>query len=621
MVGPVLYLEMLLSGRRGRQHVFRWVYAGWLVVQLCFLYFLYRLSAMRAMAMSMRLGRPDPNVSSAFAASFVELFVVQQLVLLLLATPAFAAGAITDEKSRGTLQYLLTADLSAWEIVIGKLLGRMAQVGVLVLAGLPLLCFIGVFGGLDPLAVAVIAVVTVMALFALAAASILASVWSRQTRDAVLGLYAVGGLGYLLFWGIGALHAALAAGSAGGLSATFWGRLLDRLHGLLRPFNPLFVLEPAWGHGNLGLLGQRLLLAALAWGSVGLLCLVLAAWRLRGAYIRQLEGEGKQKKPRWWRARRQPVGAEPVRWKERQVDGIAPLPALRGIPGWLGVLGVCTLTVLSSGAILWRHLPGDVTVAGLWRKAASFDVPGLADVLNRSDPAGGAFLVQGIVVMLLASLIVGIRCSGAVSGERERQTWEALLLTPLETRQLIRGKLWGIIGAGFPYLRAYAIPAILLSLFGGGFAVFWTVVWLAVTWLAMYYVGAAGLWCSTRSLSSWRSLLGTLGFSYVGGFVIYVCTSPIIVLAAVVIVLALMALDNLLQISTAGRAARFFTYYWDAFWIASCLVLAGVFFGIARYLIGAAEKRVSNLERTRHWKNEPANRRRRRSAARSRYYR
>ena len=63
-----------------------------------------------------------------------------KLLLLLLATPAYTAGAIPDEKTRGTLQYLLAADLTAWEILAGKLLGRIAQVALLALAALPLIC-------------------------------------------------------------------------------------------------------------------------------------------------------------------------------------------------------------------------------------------------------------------------------------------------------------------------------------------------------------------------------------------------------------------------------------------------------------------------------------------------
>ena len=90
MIGPVLYLEMLLGSRRGRQYTFRWLYAGWLLLQLMFLYLLYRAQ----LAASMRKppwgdGRPDWNATADFAGSFVELFVVQQLILLLLATPAF----------------------------------------------------------------------------------------------------------------------------------------------------------------------------------------------------------------------------------------------------------------------------------------------------------------------------------------------------------------------------------------------------------------------------------------------------------------------------------------------------------------------------------------------------
>src|SRR5262245_61229808 len=151
--------------------------------------------------------------------------------------------------------------------------------------------------------------------------------------------------------------------------------------------------------------------------------------------------------------------------------------------------------------------------------------------------------------MLLASLVVGIRCSGAVSGERERQTWEALLLTPLTSRQLIRGKLWGIIGSSYLYLLAYAVPALGFAAIAGPTAFFWTALWLAVTWLAMYFIGATGIWCSVRSRGSWRSLLWTLGIGYVGGAFVYIITSPVIFLLAVFIVLGLMLVDYYLQTS------------------------------------------------------------------------
>ena len=98
-----------------------------------------------------------------------------------------------------------------------------------------------------------------------------------------------------------------------------------------------------------------------------------------------------------------------------------------------------------------------------------------------------------------SALLVAVRCLGSVTAERERKTWDALLLTPLSLEQLIRGKLWGIMLVGYVYLLAYAVPVLLLSLLAGPLAVFWTVVGLLTTLLAMYYLGAVGMWASVRS--------------------------------------------------------------------------------------------------------------------------
>src|SRR5258708_3173970 len=136
MLGPVLAQELLLGSRRSRQHLFRWIYTGWLAAQLLFFYFLYLVNA----------------------------------------------NVICSRIFGG-------ADLTCWEIVVGKLRGRAAQVAVLALGALPLLCFIGIFGGLNLILVIALLAVSVAPMFALGAASLLASVWSRQTRDAVLGVY------------------------------------------------------------------------------------------------------------------------------------------------------------------------------------------------------------------------------------------------------------------------------------------------------------------------------------------------------------------------------------------------------------------------------------------------
>src|SRR5262249_8536885 len=138
--------------------------------------------------------------------------------------------------------------------------------------------------------------------------------------------------------------------------------------------------------------------------------------------------------------------------------------------------------------------------------------------LNALMPqAERGFLVQSVVVLAAAGLVVGVRCSGAITGERERLTWESLLLTPLSAKQIVEGKFWGVMTASYWYLLAYAAPALALSVLGGVLAFVWVLLYLGVTVVAMYFLGAAGLWCSARCRDSWRSLAATVGVGYFGG--------------------------------------------------------------------------------------------------------
>lgn len=595
MLGPVLYLEMLLGGRRGRQHIFRWLYGAWIVGQLLFYYAMYRLDLATSSWGPYGYGRPDPAATGRFAGGFVEMFVVQQFLLVLLATPAFTAGAITDEKTRGTLQHLLTAHLTAGEIVLGKLLGRLAQVGILVLAGLPALCFIGVFAGLDPPLLLAVLAATAVPLFALGAASILVSVWSRQTRDAVLILYTVGAGCWLMLWGTpqvaGWLVGRLPPGGVIGRGTA----LVLGLDEVLHFFNPLYVLEPAWTSSDMATVGIRLLHLLLAWGSVGIGCLLLATWRLRAAYVRQLENSGTRAR-KDAPVRRPPVDSEdPVRWREQHVGGMAVLPALRNVPTITSLILVGLATLVLSGSVLVGCVPDEQELT----------LQNLRSLPDLVDPAATAyaFLIQAIGAMLVFSLIVGIRCSGLVSGEREKQTWEALLLTPLETEALVRGKMKGVMTAALPYLGAYAVPALAMAAMGGFASLFWTGLGLLVTLLAMYYVGAAGLWCSVTSRSSWRSLLWTLGFGYLGGFLLFVLASPFAVIVAAFLYIFLQIVADIHGASffkTIGFSQFFF-----GFLIGMGITLVGIFFFAARIFQGRAEAWVANRERIRHWKHEP----------------
>jgi ABC-type transport system involved in multi-copper enzyme maturation permease subunit len=478
MAGPVLAFELLRSSRRGRHHLLLWIYGGWLLLQVGVLFLFHLVGHLR----SLRTGLLPPEAFAEYAQALVEQLVVQQFVLLLLVVPAFAAGSISDEKTRGTLQEWLTTDLSAWEIVRGKLAAQLIQIGTLSLAGLPLVAFFGVFGGMDAVALGVLMLTVAVQLAALSAASLLASVWCRRTTSAVLAVYVGAGLLYVL---------------------------AVRL-GIEDYFHPLYLLEPAWLNPAEGELGGRLLRMGLAWGGVVAVCLALAAWRLRPAYKRQLAAEGQRAGGWGGQRQRPPVANHPVRWKERWLGEVPALPVLGRLPRPLTVAGTSLLTLAVGTGVLFAHLPPAVGWRQVLRVALAHDFRGLLGIWNRMAPAHVSFLVLSLATLALFALGVGIRCAGVISGERERKTWEVLLTTPMEPRHILRGKLWGVIDSARPYLLAYIIPAVLLGAVGGLLSLVWVVFWWAATWFLMYFMGATGVRCSVRSQNSWRSLLASL---------------------------------------------------------------------------------------------------------------
>ncbi len=586
MVGPVLYQEMLLGSRRSRWHWIRWIYFAWLLlILLPWLLFYFVIAA------EFNRRPPDLRDLAAFGEYYVNYLIFQHFLLLLLITPILVAGAITDEKWRGTLQYLLTTDLHPWEILVGKLAARLYQGLLLGLIALPLVSFFGVFAGLDLARTVGLVCCTALLLFAVGALSLLASVWCRHTRDAVLSVYCAGVAALILVPLVELLTDRVAPGALGALREYVYP---------LYPLGGNIITMP------LAEYGRRFGIFTAFWGSFGLGCLLVASWRLRRAYTRQLEKSGRERKRRWWNLRRPGIGNHPLLWKERYVEGIAPLAILRRVPTWLGVVGVFALTVASSGWILLDRLPYGTSPADVWRMVWGGDWHRLWLVRESLDSNYGAFLLQGWVVLLLASLVIGIRCSGAVTGEREKRTWEALLLTPIETRHLIRGKVWGIVGAFVPYLLAYSLPALGLAAVGSVAALFWTVFMLGITLLAIFYVAAAGIWWSVRSQTSWRSLLGTLASTYVGGAILWAALSFVSLFIATFVIVFLALAEAYLERYTSYRPGlmRSPVVFFNVWNIGVCILLAVSFFVASWMMIRNAEYRVAILERTKHWKDE-----------------
>src|SRR5262249_54063556 len=162
--------------RRRRHVIIRIAYPLGMLLLLSWLYFLNweRYDA--------RQGMPLRRVAQVTEELFFT-FTLVQLVLVILLTPAYVAGAVAEEKESKTLEFLLATDLRNREIVLSKLAARLANVTLIVLAGLPVLSAVQFLGGVDPdLLLASFAVVG-LTMLSLASLSILCSVRARRARD------------------------------------------------------------------------------------------------------------------------------------------------------------------------------------------------------------------------------------------------------------------------------------------------------------------------------------------------------------------------------------------------------------------------------------------------------
>src|SRR5262249_54137442 len=141
---PVLGYEVLRVGRRRRQIWFRVAYAVVLALLFTWVYMVWRAVG----AYGYRGVRMQDMARMAEA--YFQVYMVVQFIMVCLLTPASVAGAITDEKGRRPLEFLLATDLRDREILFGKLASRVGSLLLFLLAGLPILGLVQFFGGIDP---------------------------------------------------------------------------------------------------------------------------------------------------------------------------------------------------------------------------------------------------------------------------------------------------------------------------------------------------------------------------------------------------------------------------------------------------------------------------------------
>ena len=109
-----------------------------------------------------------------------------ETLLVLVLAPAFTTGAICSEREKQTLDLLVTTPLSTLGIVVGKLVSALAYVLLLIVASVPLMALVFVFGGVGPEDVLRAYVLLFALAFGMGAIGLFLSALVRRTQAATV---------------------------------------------------------------------------------------------------------------------------------------------------------------------------------------------------------------------------------------------------------------------------------------------------------------------------------------------------------------------------------------------------------------------------------------------------
>src|SRR5215211_1864068 len=165
-----------------------------------------------------------------------------------------------------------------------------------------------------------------------------------------------------------------------------------------------------------------------------------------------------------------------------------------------------------------------------------------------SAPVGKLFFAAVTAVELgLICLLAPALTADLISGERERQTLDLLLVTPLSRRQIVVGKLVAALGS-LLLLIVLALPIQAIAVLIGGVGLEELAVGLLLLGLTATTYGCVGLFWSARL----RTTRGAMLFSYV---------TTLFGVAGLPLVLVLLA------ISSGAFGARLDEVIWPLEWL------------------------------------------------------
>jgi ABC-type transport system involved in multi-copper enzyme maturation permease subunit len=430
LFGPVFVYETVRVGRKRLTFILRTLYLFVLtfVLGMVFMEWLSNIGYFSSGFQGIR-----PNQLSQYGDLAFSYFAPLQFGVICFLTPAYVAGCIADEKERKTLEFLFATDLRNREIIFGKLAARVVTLLMYIVAGLPVLSSLMLFGGIDPEMLIGAYAATIITMLGLAALSIYYSTVMRKPRDAIVLTYLTAGA-YLIVTTIAPFYLLAFPRMYGPVTLLDWEVPVETIAIWLGAGNPIFAVGQVVGFGAPAEdVGKKY---SLTYAIIIIVFLGFSILRLRSIALHQSYGgvavRGSKKQKEKKAMARPTCGADPVFWKEVFIEG-------SGRRGWSMFVANLLLFVL---AFIWpaiifanTHFDSDFRFMGFYTRNNEQFREGCNIWLRVATGVLGFLMMMGAAV----------RGSGAVTGEKDRDTWISLIATPLSSWELLIGKWWGAV--------------------------------------------------------------------------------------------------------------------------------------------------------------------------------
>jgi ABC-type transport system involved in multi-copper enzyme maturation permease subunit len=398
LAGPIFEKELRVSGRMRRSYILRFVYMAvmgafvgmeWLTA--------ITLPGIFSGARGVQgFGMAHVGLVLTETIIWFQFVVLQPVAIIMLST------SISDEVYHRTLGVLMTTPINNVQIVIGKFLGRLYQMILLMALAVPVLIVVRVMGGVEAEFLLAGTAITLVTIAFISAATMFFSVSSRNAplviAKATLALLAV----YLvvpLAWEYGGFVDS---------SISHWLPYIS-------PHVALAKLTDALGKPTSTVIFDWWVNVAFGLGAT-VLVLLGTMVRVRRAALRQIMGVGGGSRLGAGAAAKiRRIKGSPVVWREAR--GRIFKNRVRGLVGTAALLGVLAMTYV----IFWGWIDDH-----------------------------SVHLAYGEVLLVFGTLATAVITAGAITAEKESGVWSILMVTPLDSKDIVLGKIIGVLRRSLP---------------------------------------------------------------------------------------------------------------------------------------------------------------------------